>query len=524
MVSLKILQDMKKEVELKRRAGPFSSLPFPNLVVSPIGAVPKKHSTKLRLIHHLSWPRDLSHSSVNESINDIECEYTSFQSVVKEIAASGKGTLLAKYDIKDAFRLLRVRPDDHLFLGMAFAGYYFYEKCIPFGIKSGPAFFESFATAINTMASAQEGIQHLRHYLDDFILFCHPDRAESDHAAVLSLFRQLGVPICEEPHKLITPRTELEFLGIVINTDSMTVRLPDDKRDRYRATIETWRKLKRGSLHDLQSLVGVLVYAARAIQHGRCFYFHNLALLREVRPARGGTGRGRRMVRLSDKALAELDWWSEFISAWNGVQIIPPTIEQFPVTRRRLITTDACMGGAGAWFPGQRKYICLPWAPEIIEMAMRRERLSMPFLELLSIVLAVYSWRTELSGLAIDLQSDCETVVMALRKGYSLQPDIHQLILSLLFITNQHQIFLSCSHIQGIKNVEADTLSRAADNDVLTQSRNLSVFFALPSVKEGPSPLQTVVSPLPSWSWLKLDASSFFAPKQWPHDERTQQP
>lgn len=44
-------------MSLGRLAGPFSSLPFPNLQVSPIELVPKKHSTKFRTIFHLSFPK-----------------------------------------------------------------------------------------------------------------------------------------------------------------------------------------------------------------------------------------------------------------------------------------------------------------------------------------------------------------------------------------------------------------------------------------------------------------------------------
>jgi len=80
-VSLKILEDLKKETELGRRAGPFSSPPFGNLQCSPIGAVPKKKSTKLRLVHHLSWPRDTSETSINSQIDDIDCEYLKFHEI-----------------------------------------------------------------------------------------------------------------------------------------------------------------------------------------------------------------------------------------------------------------------------------------------------------------------------------------------------------------------------------------------------------------------------------------------------------
>ena len=45
-----VSENLAKEVALGRVAGPFSTPPFPKLQVSPIGLVPKKHSTKFRTI------------------------------------------------------------------------------------------------------------------------------------------------------------------------------------------------------------------------------------------------------------------------------------------------------------------------------------------------------------------------------------------------------------------------------------------------------------------------------------------
>lgn len=45
---------LMKEVVLGRVAGPFPTPPFPNFQVSPIGLVPKKHSTKYNFLSFLS--------------------------------------------------------------------------------------------------------------------------------------------------------------------------------------------------------------------------------------------------------------------------------------------------------------------------------------------------------------------------------------------------------------------------------------------------------------------------------------
>lgn len=52
-----VSEKLRKKVALGRMAGFFSVLPMPDLVVSPLGVVPKKEPLQYRLIHHLSFPK-----------------------------------------------------------------------------------------------------------------------------------------------------------------------------------------------------------------------------------------------------------------------------------------------------------------------------------------------------------------------------------------------------------------------------------------------------------------------------------
>jgi len=235
-VSLKILQDIKHEVEMERKAGPFVEPPFHNLVVSPLGAVPKKNSFKLRVIQHLSWPRRGGGISVNDQIIDYECQYTRFSDVIKAVGAQPRGTLMAKYDIRDAFRLIRVQLEDQFLLGTSFVGFYFYERCLPFGLRSAPAIFEVFATAIELMGR-QGCLENFFHYLDDFFGSFGNSKAVAmrQHRSVLQLFEELGVPLAME--KVAEPATTVEFLGITIDSDKGEMRLPQDKLDRIQSAL-----------------------------------------------------------------------------------------------------------------------------------------------------------------------------------------------------------------------------------------------------------------------------------------------
>lgn len=116
-----VKEKINKEVREGRVAGPFEAPPFPALRVSPLGIVPKKTPGEHRLIHHLSYPKG---DSVNDAIPELLCSvrYTSFDQAVQMVKRCGPGAEMAKCDIKSAFRLLPVHPEDFDLLGFMFEG------------------------------------------------------------------------------------------------------------------------------------------------------------------------------------------------------------------------------------------------------------------------------------------------------------------------------------------------------------------------------------------------------------------
>lgn len=59
--------------------------------------------------------------------------YSTFEDAVLRITAFGPRALLAKADIKSAFRLLPIDPVVFNSLGFYFDGFYFFNKCLPMG-------------------------------------------------------------------------------------------------------------------------------------------------------------------------------------------------------------------------------------------------------------------------------------------------------------------------------------------------------------------------------------------------------
>ena len=112
------------EIHAGRVVGPLKTPPFPYLQISRFGVIPKKNKVNAwRLILDLSFP--LGHS-VNDGIDKSEFPvcYAKVDDAIRLIVKLGKGALMAKVDIKNAYRIVPIHPDDYYLLGMTWRQHY----------------------------------------------------------------------------------------------------------------------------------------------------------------------------------------------------------------------------------------------------------------------------------------------------------------------------------------------------------------------------------------------------------------
>ena len=205
---------------------------------SPFGVIPKRSKpSKWRLIIDLSTPGG---RIVNDGIEKELCSL-SYVSVdhVDCVLRFEPGALLAKVDIKQAYRNVSVHPDDRHLLCMRWKQELLIDKVLPFGLRSAPIIFSAIADALQWVIQ-QKGMNHLFHYLDDFITIGPPQSQTCHHnlGVITSTCQQLGVPI--EPDKTERPATGITFLGLEIDSVARIIRLPDDKLTRLRSLLTHW--------------------------------------------------------------------------------------------------------------------------------------------------------------------------------------------------------------------------------------------------------------------------------------------
>ena len=265
-----IQRTIQSEVNKKRVEGPFSKPPMPNLQCSPLGLVPKKEAGEFRMIYHLSHPEG---ASINDGIPPEQCsvQYQSVDDAVCIIKKYGKGALMAKTDIEQAFKIIPIHPSDFELLGFSHDNQFYFDKTLPFGLSFSCNLFERLSQALHWIMTSHFSVGECVHILDDF-LFIGPPLSTKCHSYLrnfLSLCEEIGVPI--KTQKTVEPTTCITFLGLEIDSIEFEIRLPDDKLIKIKQTLMAAQNRKKINLKELQSLIGLLNFACNVVVPGRTF-------------------------------------------------------------------------------------------------------------------------------------------------------------------------------------------------------------------------------------------------------------
>jgi hypothetical protein len=443
-----VREKINKEIDLQRVAGPFSYRPLPTLRVSPIGLVPKKANDEFRLIHHLSYPTGESLNDYIDPVNS-SVQYTSFDAAVHMVQDLGKNCELFKMDIKSAFRILPVSPLDFDQLGFKFDNLFYFDKCVPFGCSISCNIFNRFADFLAFVVKRKSNSPNLIHYLDDFLGGGKPNSGQCHHLmeCFSKCMAELNVPLAEE--KTEGPVTKICFLGLEIDSEEMIVRLPSSKIQAILITLNAMLHKDRCTLKEMQSLIGALNFACKAILPGRPF-------CRRLINAICGLTKPHHHLRISKGMKNDMRMWKLFFEKFNGILVFH---DRFWSSNEDVqLFTDSAGGeglGFGIYFAGQ--WICEKW-PDHWHLNGYTNDITV--LELFPIVAALFIWGESLRNKKINFRSDNMSVCHIINKMTSKSELAMILLRNLTLKCLQMNIVIKAEHVSGIDNSITDALSR----------------------------------------------------------------
>ena len=257
-------------------------------------------------------------------------------------------------------------------MGYSWDDQFFVDTRLPFGSRSSPFIFSTFADLLLWILVVVFGILYAIHYLDDFLLVGSSEvECQVYMGRMSSLFSELGIPLADD--MAVGPSQIVTYLGIEINSVDQSIRLPQDKYLELLQLLEFWKGRKKCTKRELLSLIGSLSFASKVVKPGRMFLRCLIDLSHSVSSL-------NHHISLNADSCADICWWIDFLPSWNGVNFMHAE----PITSVSLsLFTDASGVGFGALY--DCKWFLAEWP-----VTLRSFHINVQ--ELFAIVAAVCSW------------------------------------------------------------------------------------------------------------------------------------
>ena len=438
----------------------------PSICVHALGAVPKQDGG-FRPITDCKRPIGYS---INNYMEETFQQF-SYCTVDQVSANMTGGCFMATVDISAAYRSVPIIPDHWKYQAVSWIidG----ELCdlqdthLCFGLRCAPYIFTMISNFIvNTMSRL--GYFGIINYSDDFLVFGETfEECQEAQSVLIRLLGQLGFRISWK--KCSTPATRVKYLGIIFDSISMEMSLPQEKLQKLHVEMDFFRGRQRASKRQIQRLCGILSHCSKVIRGGRTFSRRVIDLLKCLPP-------GNPRIRITSEFAKDLQWWDEFAAIFNGKECIIGSKD----TSQPHVYTDSCLKGYGLitghdWQAGYFSSQLLPRGEdELVSSHGHWENVTVPqdtninFLELVPVYEALRRCVHQWSDQHVVVFTDNTQVVAMVNRGISDNKDCMELLRSIFWIVATHNIYITARHIPGVDNVLPDLLSRIAFSNELS--------------------------------------------------------
>ena len=225
-----------------------------------------------------------------------------------------KNNSLAKVDLKDAFFMVPIAQQHQHLLLFTVGTKTFQFKCLPFGLCTAPRVFTKvLKPAIELLRAI--GIR-LVIYMDDMLIMAHSNQMLREQIyQVLFLIENLGF-IINSKKSLLSPTQEIEFLGMIVNSQTMEIKLPGQKIKMIRLEARQMLDHPQPTAQRVSQLLGKLNATSPALQMTPLFCCSVQSCLKQALAPNPLNYQA--VVNLSDQALEDLKWWEQHLSRWMG--------------------------------------------------------------------------------------------------------------------------------------------------------------------------------------------------------------
>ena len=382
---------LEKESKCNAILGPFHSNPFQTgLKISPLNTVPKKDTTERRVILDLSFPPG---SAVNNFISKdeylgekIDLVYPKVDDFIELIKAKGSGCHLYKVDLRKAFRQINICPGQYNLVSFIWKKHIFCDTVLSMGARSAAYCCQRMTNAF-AFIMFQIGIC-LLNYLDDLASAETPELAHFSFNTVRSVLRKCGIE--ESQNKACPPSTIMAFIGVLFNTNTMTIEVTPERLNEIICLLRSWLDKTTASLREIQSLLGKLNFIAACVRPGRIFISRMLKWLKSLNKE---TSNRHQQVEIPMYVKKDVLWWYRFLPVYNGVSLM--LYEEWCLPDE-ICSSDSCLHGCGGFWLGKYFHVSFP-------TKFKEKNFHITILEMFAVVICLKLWGSNFKGMKIQM-------------------------------------------------------------------------------------------------------------------------
>lgn len=357
-----------------------------------------------------------------------------------------KDCFMGKLDLQNAYYLIPIEKESRKFLRFKWQNSLFEFTCLPFGLNIAPWLFTKIMKPI---------ILHLRSlglpsvvYLDDWLCI---NNSYSECMANIQLtyktLESLGF-IINTDKSILTPVTRCQFLGIILDSKSMNLELPEAKRIHILSLIKKFQNIKDCRIREFAQFVGTITAACLAVNYGWLYSkaFERQKYLALIR----NRGNYDAKMQISAKMERDLAWWeSRIMETVNPIRQYKYKLEIF---------SDASLTGWGAACNNDTARGT--WS--------RSERdLHINALELLAAYFALRCFAKEERDCEILLRVDNTTAISYINRMGGIQfPVLNSIARQIWQYCEERNLWIFASYIASRENETADAESRINNIDI----------------------------------------------------------
>jgi hypothetical protein len=467
----------QRDVELNadRYSESFGAHLLPGMYSTPIHAVPKPRSAKLRLVNdHSAGSFSLNSMIAREDV--VGAKMDSISDLIGALLRyrkrhPDKTIILFKSDVSAAYRRLPLHPLWQIKQIVTIDNARHVDRCTSFGGRGSCRDYTAFMGLVLWMAIFIKLIADLFGYIDDNFSFDEEGNVmwyapyqcyyPAKQTKLLQLWDEIGLPH-EKSKQEYAP--VLRIIGFMVDPKLMRVSMDEEDQTRLIKQVSDFSATAPGgtrrTLREFQQLAGWINWSFNV-------YPLLKPALSNVYAKIGGKTESHTKVFVSKAVVRDLDWFKLHVRDSDGVYLFEDV--NWDAQQAEVIAyTDACLSGLGFF---------LEYSKEGFQCVIPQEppKDTIFYFEALAVVCVVDAV-TRLPSVPSRLLifSDNTNTVDIFHSLRSLPP-YNNLLKFAVSILIKHNISLRVVHVPGVDNSIADSLSRFENAKAVALCPGLSI-------------------------------------------------